>query len=218
VLSWSWLRSEKAQARFFLTLCALVLAWRCVLVFGLHAPQVRTFVGTDTRLDSILFGCALAVRGNPALDPPSFSRRLCLGVFLPLGLAVLGGCFALGDFIPFRESVRYSLQGLALAPVFISAVRYPNFWLFRPLNWKPLQHVGVLSYSLYLIHHVAIFALGARIPGWGAAATSVVGLFASLLLAEALYRLIERPVARLRKRFAADGGSRSVRSPGPQLG
>jgi len=49
--------------------CAVILAWRCWLVFGLGSSVERTAVGSDTRFDSILFGCALALYGNPMLDP-----------------------------------------------------------------------------------------------------------------------------------------------------
>ena len=49
-------------------LCAAALVWRCVLVFNMHMGATRIYLATDTRVDSILFGCALAVWNNPALD------------------------------------------------------------------------------------------------------------------------------------------------------
>ena len=201
LLSCRWLRSVNQQANLLLGLCAAVLVWRCVLVFAFDAPLVRTLTGTDTRIDSILFGCVLAVRGNPALDAAGMSRRALLGAILPLGLLVLALCFALGEVAAFRETFRYSVQGLALAPLFIAAVRYPDAWLFRPLNWKPVQHLGVLSYSLYLLHGIVLSALSTGQFGLGPAMASVVGLLATLLAAEIVYRLIERPCARLRKRL-----------------
>jgi peptidoglycan/LPS O-acetylase OafA/YrhL len=202
VASWRWLRDGRAQARLFLGLCAAVLAWRCVLVFVLAAPQVRTFVGTDTRIDSILFGCALAVYGNPALDPTRLSRRTWLWVLCPAGAVLLGGCFALADQVPFRETVRYSLQGIGLWPLFVGAVRYPDAPLFRPLSWRPLQHVGVLSYSLYLLHHVVIEAVGKAAP-LGRAGQTALSLLLCLALAEVIWRLVERPCARLRARLSS---------------
>src|SRR5260370_9455623 len=66
VVLWRLGIRERKMALVFWAICALVLAWRCVLVFVLHAPPDRTFVMTDTRVDSILFACALAVCRNPA--------------------------------------------------------------------------------------------------------------------------------------------------------
>ena len=55
-----------------------------------------------------------------------------------------------------RETVRYTLQGMALIPIFSVAIRFPHHPLFRILNWKWVRLLGVYSYSMYLIHHLAI--------------------------------------------------------------
>jgi peptidoglycan/LPS O-acetylase OafA/YrhL len=40
---------------------AVILLWRCPLVFYAHASSDRTYLATDTRIDSILYGAILAV-------------------------------------------------------------------------------------------------------------------------------------------------------------
>ena len=65
----------RQQMFALLTICALVLVWRFVLVFALDAPKDRTYVATDTRIDSILFGCILAVWSNPFLDSATIDGR-----------------------------------------------------------------------------------------------------------------------------------------------
>jgi hypothetical protein len=58
-------------------------------VFGMGAIESRIYHLSDTRIDSILFGCALAVYGNPVLDPPYGSDRLWKYFVLPGGITLL---------------------------------------------------------------------------------------------------------------------------------
>jgi peptidoglycan/LPS O-acetylase OafA/YrhL len=188
------------QAAVLWTLCAGVLAWRCVLVFVFHAPEDRTYVATDARLDSILFGCALALRGNPVLDGASrlsdatWKRRL-----LPASLALLLGTFAFRE-PAFRQSFRYSLQGIALYPIFVVAVRFPQWGPVRLLNRRELVALGVLSYSLYLVHHVVLDALRGSLAEH-VLLRAAVAFGVSLAFAWLVHRVVERPCGSLRRRL-----------------
>jgi len=194
--------SARGQAFILGALCALILAWRCVLVCVFEAPVDRTYIASDTRFDSILYGCALAVYGNPMLDTPRIRDGIWRGVLLPLGLVALLASFLIRDGV-FRETLRYSLQGLALIPVFVCAIRFPDWGLMKVLNYRPVAFVGVLSYSLYLIHQVVLFALAPFLERrFGEALNAAVGLAISLLLAWLVHLYVERPLARLRKRFS----------------
>ena len=81
--------SPKQQMLVFLGLCAVVLIWRCTLVFGMGASEFRTNYASDTRIDSLLFGCALAVYANPMFESPLFSERTIKYCLLPVGLGLL---------------------------------------------------------------------------------------------------------------------------------
>lgn len=191
-----------SQAGILLGLCALVLAWRFVLVFGRHSLPDRTSLCTDTRIDSILFGCVLALWGNPMLDDWRGSRRLWLGVLLPAALLLM--VFSLSFRAPwFRETLRYTLQGIALFPLFVSAIRYPDFAPMRFLNLKLVRRVGLLSYSLYLCHQVILFSIQLHVLPNAPFVAAVVSLVLSLLFAEAVLRFIERPSARARRAFVS---------------
>jgi peptidoglycan/LPS O-acetylase OafA/YrhL len=193
---------EKKMALAFFAICAAVLVWRTILVFVLHAPLERTFIATDTRLDSMLFGCALAVWRNPALDDtdkplsPLFAR-----VLLPLGVVVLLGTFLIRSD-DFRDSVRYSLQGLGLYPIFVTAIKYPRWIIYRFLNVGWVRHIGLLSYSLYLGHHVILYGVERYLGHAGELVVAVVALPLAVLFAEAMYHFVEKPCARLRRRFS----------------
>jgi peptidoglycan/LPS O-acetylase OafA/YrhL len=199
--------SGRQMALSFWGLCALVFAWRCVLVFGLHAAADRTYLCSDTRVDSIAFGCALAVWNNPVLDGvgPNRASPPASGVWrfvlLPAGIALLLVSFVVRS-PSFRETLRYTLQGIGLTPIFIAAVRWPEWPIFRFLDWRPMRFVGTLSYSLYLVHQV-VLALVEQHSALGGVARSAIALAASLGLAWAMYRLVEKPCARLRMRLSA---------------
>ena len=167
------------------------------------ADYDRIFFATDTRVDSILFGCALAVAGNPALDPDQqISERNLKYIFLPLAFALLVGSMLIRANV-FRDTLRYSIQGVALYPVFIAAIRFPDWFVFKPLNWGWMRFLGVLSYSLYLVHFMVIKALIKVMPELGLVGTSVLSLLISLAISYAVYRFAEVPAAKLKKRFSS---------------
>jgi peptidoglycan/LPS O-acetylase OafA/YrhL len=188
----------KAQAQLLWCLCAVVLTWRIILTVGLGSEPFRTYLATDTRVDSILFGCALAVWNNPVLDAAKSWDRVWKRLVLPLSLVVLLFCLVYRNPV-FRETARYSLQGIALTGVFIVAIRCHDWWPFRLLNTRPMTFLGVLSYSLYLIHYVVLQAFYNHASGMNAAAIAALGFAISLLIALILYRVVERPCAKLRK-------------------
>jgi peptidoglycan/LPS O-acetylase OafA/YrhL len=192
--------SRTAQAKTLWALCAVVCLWRIVLVSGLGVPDDRTYMGSDTRFDSILFGCALAVGLNPMLDRPVGRDGLWKWLLLPAGLGVLLITFTYRA--PwFRETIRYTLQGIALTPVFVAAIRFPTWLPFRFLNARPVAYVGVLSYTLYLTHQVVLVAVEhwLRLDALGSAAAAFAIAFA---IAVAIHQLVEKPCARLRKQLS----------------
>jgi peptidoglycan/LPS O-acetylase OafA/YrhL len=190
------------QARLLWSLCALVLAWRCFLVMVAHSTPDHISIGTDTRVDSILFGCALALWNNPALDQPLLSPRIWKLVLLPAALLAL--LFSiLYQGMAFRETWYFSLQGMALTLVFTAAIRFHEWPLFQWLNSRPLVFAGTLSYSLYLVHGIVLYAVAQLMPGWSTYSRAGIALITSLAVASAIYVSVEKPCARLRKRLEA---------------
>ena len=200
---------RRSQAAALWSLCAVICAWRCYLVISGGVAEERTYMGSDTRFDSILFGCALAVGLNPVIDPPLGQDWVWKWISTPAALLALAFTFWYQE--PwFRETTRYSLQGLALTPLFVTAIRFPEWLPCRVLNARPVAFFGVLSYSLYLAHQMALVVVEtwfASLTGYAAAA---VALAISLSVALLIYYGIEKPSARLRKRLAH--GSRVKRS------
>lgn len=191
--------SQRHQAFAFWGLCGLVLLWRCILVGEFHLSDNYIGRASDTRIDSILFGCALAVWSNPVLDRPNLTPNLWKYLILPAAILALLASMAIPN-IMFRDTLRYTVQGVALTFVFIAAIRFHHWMPFRALSWPPLAFIGVLSYSLYLMHHAVIFAVRQVLPG-SVLMQAVAAFSISMTLAWVMYVCIERPCAKLRKRL-----------------
>ncbi|MHC5612686.1 MAG: acyltransferase family protein [Nostoc sp.] len=193
--------SSRRQMLIFWGLCLAVLLWRCVLTYGFGASFDRAYYGTDTRLDSILFGCALAVNGNPMLDAQHYSNKVWKYFFLPAGLMLI-----LFSFIyrspDFKQTFSFTMQGIGLYPIFITAIRFPNWGLFAVLNFKWMRFVGILSYSLYLVHDTVILAVEMYLPQLHKVLQAGISLLISFGLAYVIYQFIELPIGHLRKKFS----------------
>jgi peptidoglycan/LPS O-acetylase OafA/YrhL len=194
--------SNYRQAFILLTLCAAALGWRCVLHYYFHAEFNRTYFATDTRFDSILLGCVFAIVANPIVNDPLHGWVLRqMKWVLPLCIVVLLGTFLDRDG-GFRETFRYTLQGLALIPLFIAAIHYRKSAPVVFLNLPFMSFLGVLSYSLYLCHFIIMENID-RVWTANPVLAHTVALAGALCFATMVHYWIERPCARLRKRLSS---------------
>jgi peptidoglycan/LPS O-acetylase OafA/YrhL len=192
--------STRRQALVLIGVCALVLAWRLLLVLAFAVSKERTYIATDTRIDSILFGCLLAIAANPVLDRSRISDRWWAFVLLPAGLALILVSFVVRAH-EFQETVRYTLQGIGLMPLFVVAIHWHDRSIFRLLNWRPVAFLGLVSYSFYLVHPTVLFGV-AQWTRWPAAVQGGVSLGLTVAISVTIYVLIERPSAALRRRLS----------------
>jgi peptidoglycan/LPS O-acetylase OafA/YrhL len=149
-----------------------------------------------TGLDSIMFGCLLAIlwrneRFNQRVQP--FVRAwvaACAAAFsLILGPVFLGARFRGSYGFVFG----FTLNALCLSLILLYVVRIPNSPAGRLLNVPVIRHLGVISYSLYLWQEMFTGDNNARFFPWN--------LLAILACAELSYWLVERPSLRLRSRL-----------------
>jgi peptidoglycan/LPS O-acetylase OafA/YrhL len=193
--------SPRRQMLILWGLCLMALLWRCFLVYGSEVSPDRIYYGTDTRLDSILFGCALGVNHNPMLDAQYYSKKTWNYLFLPIGIILIFFSFFYRS-PEFQQTFRYTIQGIALYPIFITAIRFPSWGLFPLLNLNWMRFIGVLSYSLYLVHYTVIFAVKMYLPELHKVLQVGIALLISLGLAYLIYQFIELPLGQLRKKFS----------------
>lgn len=182
-------------------LLAAILAWRCIRFYIVGSDEWTIYIATDTRLDSLLFGCVLALliwRGDARRLFPAGQAAVAICMF---ALAMLLFTFVWRDDA-FRSTLRYTIQGLALTPLFYYAVAYPDSPMFRPLNWAPVRRIGVYSYTMYLAHYVIIGILenlGLDISN--SIVFAPVAATAATAYAALLYEIAEKPFHPLRKRL-----------------
>jgi peptidoglycan/LPS O-acetylase OafA/YrhL len=194
-----WRLSARQQLGVIVGLCGAVLAWRLTLVGVLHADHERLYRGSDTRVDAILAGCALAVYGNPVLDRSRWSDRTWQWVALPLGALVLAITSLVRQPL-FQEAVKGSLQAVALIPFFVVAIRCPKWGPMRLLNTRLMGFIGLLSYGLYLSHRMVL----ALVEKWVTSNLFLqvpIALGIVMALCYALHVFVEKPAAELRKRL-----------------
>ncbi len=180
-------------------LCATVLVWRYWLVFH-GGSDAHITMATDTRVDSILVGCLMALLCNPWLDRVLVPKALNDWGIAVVCITVLMGTLLYRDEV-FRLTARYTLQSLAIAPLIYLAVARADRLPFRWLNTRPLVYIGTISYTIYLSHHVILLGLAKHWPQMNWILLMLVAAVLTLALAEPMRRWVEQPCARLRKRL-----------------
>jgi peptidoglycan/LPS O-acetylase OafA/YrhL len=196
-----WRLSARQQLGVIVGLCGAVLAWRLTLVGVFHADHERLYRASDTRVDAILAGCALAVYGNPMLDRSRWSDRAWRWVALPIGALILAATSLVRQPL-FQEAVKGSLQAAALIPFFVVAIRCPKWGPMRLLNTRLMGFIGLLSYGLYLSHRMVL----TLVEKWVTSNLMLqvpIALGIVIALCYALHIFVEKPAAELRKRLSA---------------
>lgn len=159
--------SQQRVAFFLIFLTFAILIWRLVLVLYFDSNAVnhnRTYYGTDTRLDSILYGSILALSANPfqsAKEQLSLHRNIYW--YFLIGVAGLLFSLAYRDEI-FRETFRYSMQGLALMPLFYFVIDRRMSLVNSILDSTIFKKIGLYSYTMYLVHFIAQRGLEFHFP------------------------------------------------------
>ena len=190
---------------FIVALIAAIVIWRTVRVVGFGHEEWMVYISTDTRLDSLLYGCLLAILDWRGLSRRVFPQGPAAGLMIAFALIVLLVTFAVRDPV-FRSTLRYTLQGIALMPLFHYAVTRPSMLPFRPLNWAPVRRLGVYSYTIYLVHFVVI--LGLERADFGAPGEPLFIATAAIVsvgYAALIYELAERPLKPFRARTTGHG-------------
>lgn len=141
-----------------IAICVGCLLWRLHIVhhgapFGFHQSgnslHPYTYCASDARMDSIAYGCLTAVLFH------RFAYRL-KGVFACWSAIGIAGVLVIVSLIlrdaDFRETYRYSIQGLAMVCLFYGLFGDSAGLAVRLLEIPVMRKMGVLSYGAYLWH------------------------------------------------------------------
>ena len=191
------------SALICLGICLCVLAMRISNAFVLE-DYSNNYYWTHTRIDSILFGCSLALWNNPTVDKRDFFRFRWLSGLL--AFLLLMSAFLVRDPF-FRETWRYTIQGAGLFFMFNFVIRDKGI-IDKFLAMKILKIIALLSYTLYLVHLPIFLCVDILMPDAPRILQFVTGSALSFIFASAVYIMIERPVAKWRKKIEAGWRSR----------
>jgi peptidoglycan/LPS O-acetylase OafA/YrhL len=190
--------SQRRQANIFLIACLLALAWRFTVPFLFNSDKAFnwTYMATDSRFDTILWGCILAIAANPLFESdPQFNlinRHKKLFAFAGLGLLMF--CLLYRNEY-FRDTLRYTLVSLALYPIFFFCIKNPNTSVGRVLEWRPLREIGHLSYVMYLTHDSFVHSLDQYLH-LSKVVNAVLAFVCTVLFAMLMRAAVEEPLRR----------------------
>jgi peptidoglycan/LPS O-acetylase OafA/YrhL len=190
----------------------LILApiWRTVLYVGFGADYWYPYTATEARIDSIAWGCLLAVLTGGSINdnlPARYVRPLLQGYFpFLIGAVLLLGSLVVRDET-FRWTIRFTIQGVGLFLVIGTMLTDERFRLFvNMLEVAPLRWIGRVSYGAYLYHMPLLGLMSAQgLLVEGSILSASFALAITLLVAGLSYYAIERPLVPLRRRLGSAG-------------
>ena len=181
--------------------CALAPLWRLVLALN-DADFYRLYVATDTRFDGLLAGAAMALLANPALKdavPFGLSDRLMRFVLAPIAAVVA----VVAAFLPGTAGlvIADTIIYVCLVVLFWVVITWPDGLCGRVLNNRLVAHIGVLSFSIYLLHRLVLglAQLVTTVPLF----VDIASLLITVVLAQAMFIGVERPLGSVRKKLEA---------------
>ncbi len=200
-----------------LALIAAVSLWRLHVASACTTgcTMLRVEHGTDTRIDSILYGAVLSALLASKLRATTL-RLVGRSSAAIAGILLVSGTLLIRD--PwFRQTLRFNVQGVGLFLIAGAILHGPALaWARTLLGHRLMILVGRYSYSLYLWHWLVLCLAMALLPGWavaplvGAAPTTswFAAVFLPLMatsfaLAAASYYGVERPMLRVRRAFGS---------------
>jgi peptidoglycan/LPS O-acetylase OafA/YrhL len=193
-----WSRQRHAAQSAALTVAVLgaeasALVGLILLLTG--ADPSRIYYGTDTRIQALLVGAALAMWRAQQPGPPSVRMRTSLGA---AGVAALLGLVCVWATVDGESDLLYAGGFLAVsiivAVLVASVVEARDGPVVRVLTAPPLPYVGRISYGLYLWHWPVLLTLTAGRTGLGGASLLLVRLLVTAMITMVSFHFVENPI------------------------
>ncbi|MCA1579600.1 MAG: acyltransferase [Acidobacteria bacterium] len=165
------------------------------LLFETGVSPARTYFAFDTRADALLIGCAAGMAVSWGFVQ-SFNR---LNTLAAVTLIIL--CLFATDFAsPIMHEGGFTVLAAASALLLINLVSGQSVFFNKLMETTPLVWVGKISYGLYLWHYPVFKWIKYASAPWPI--KLALGLLATFAVASVSFYLIERPLLRLKRRFA----------------
>jgi peptidoglycan/LPS O-acetylase OafA/YrhL len=173
---------------------ALAICFHRGLLFQLGLSPARTYYGFDARADALLIGCAAGMA-------VSWGFVSALNRLTPLAVALIAVAMAGTDFAsPIMHEGGFTILAATTALLLVNLVVGKKGILTAMLESKPLVWIGRISYGLYLWHYPVFKWIRYAAAPWPV--KLALALLATFAVASLSFYLMERPLLRLKKRFA----------------
>ncbi len=193
-------RRATVIALVIVLVCPVIRFSEILLLPASNMFIVRMWEMTHTRIDTLMFGCLIALTADREKVQRAIDRCFALRLhWLAVAYIFFQRPFLL-LFLPYsvRAGIGYTLQGVSIMLLIVWLVRYAQSPAGRVFNNRALVHLGAISYSLYLWN--PIFCVPQNKTWTGVFPANV---FCSIAMAEVSYFAIEQPFLRMRSRFFA---------------
>jgi peptidoglycan/LPS O-acetylase OafA/YrhL len=164
---------------------AIASAAESVALWFASHDQTRVYFGSDTRVQGLMIGAALAIW-------LSMHPRISVGVARPVaiaGVALIAATSVLvADTNPLRVAGGLTAAAVATAAIICYLVLVPRSRLATILSFRPLTWAGRRSYAIYLWNGMVL--MYTNLYGWKG---WVLGLALTAACAEVSWVLVERP-------------------------
>lgn len=192
--------SRASLIRYLLVTLFVFVTLRILLVAG-GASANRVFNGTDTRADSLLVGCLVAMLLGSGLYQPIPWLKSLVGFGAWIAVLLLARLSFRHDFNrPFAENVLFSLCSLGAGLVILEIVTHESGLLSRLFSQRWLVYSGKVSYGLYLWHAAIFQQIFGR--GWSRPQELLIAFLLTATCTLGSYYLVECPCLEFKRRFA----------------
>lgn len=178
--------------------------WRAINLFVLVTPISRSYFAFDTRAESLLIGCTLALV-SARFTLTEHGRKSLVAVALAASFGLMAFLF-LDDGSRLIVGPGFTIIGWAAAAIVAAAMLPTRFRAF--LRWPPFVFLGTISYGFYLWHFVLLKTLGS-----GRIVEDMLALIATVIVAALSYYGLERPLGRLKPRIKGFRTREDLHSP-----
>lgn len=170
-----------------LGLAIIVVAWRIYLL-STGATTSRLYNGFDTRSDSLLVGCLIALAPVSSLVPT-------LRSFVLLPVALLAWLsFTMGDEGEAFHTYGITLIAVASGWIILVLAARSHDPLSRVLGLRPVVAIGRISYGMYLWHYPFLWVVANFVDQPVRRLTIVLTL--TIIMAALSFVFLERPLLR----------------------
>ena len=187
-------RRSRAALLFVSTAIALTSAIAMYLLSDAADPS-RAYYGTDTRIQTLVIGCILAILlHRPDTRTPQADRTWPSLFAVPVAGLVVVAFIVVNGESQWMYRGGFTVFAVLASLLVASVVILPGRGLNRLFELPPVRWVGMISYSLYLWHWPAIVFLTAPRVGDDGVALLSVRLVAMVSAAWLSFRFIESPI------------------------